>query len=152
MITLINKKELLSFISALIEKRISNSEEIIRSIEESIHSETKSTAGDKHDTTRELLHQERDKAAQNHKNQLMKRRTLIQLKNHQYQKKVEFGSLIHTNQGWVFIGLSIGNIQFRNEEVLCVSPVSPFAKALEGAVQGECVEFNNTSFIVETII
>jgi hypothetical protein len=150
--TLINKKELLSFISALIENRINKSEEIINYIEESIHSETKSTAGDKHDTSRELLHQERNKAAQNLNNQLMKRRTLIQLKNHKYSKKVGFGSLLHTNQGWVFIGLSIGNIEFREEEVLCISPISPFAKALEGADQGECIEFNDTSFVIETII
>jgi len=150
--TLINKIELLSFISALIDTHISNSEEIINSIEESIHSETKSTAGDKHDTTRELLHQERDKAAQNYNNQLLKRRTLIQLNNHQYSKKVGFGSLLHTNKGWVFIGLSLGNIQFGNEEVLCISPISPFAKALEGAVQEECVEFNSTSFVIDIIM
>jgi len=150
--TLINKIELLSFISALIDTHISNSEEIINSIEESIHSETKSTAGDKHDTTRELLHQERDKAAQNHKNQLMKRRTLIQLNNHQHSKKAGFGSLLHTNKGWVFIGISLGNIQFGNEEVLCISPVSPIAKALEGAVQEECVEFNSTSFVIDIIM
>ena len=152
MITLINKNELLSFISALIEKRISKSEEIINSIEESIHSETKSTAGDKHDTSRELLHQERNKAAQNLKNQLMKRKTLIQLNNYAYSPNAGFGSLLQTNQGWVFIGLSIGNIEFREEEVLCISPISPFAKALEGAAQGECVEFNDTLFVIETII
>lgn len=151
MITLINKNELLSFISALIEKRISNSEEIIRSIEESIHSETKSTAGDKHDTTRELLHQEINKAAQNLNNQLIKRKTLAQLKNHRGTDYAGFGSLIHTNQGWVLIGLSLGKIQFQNKEVLCVSPVAPFAKALEGAVHGEFVEFNQTSFLIEII-
>ena len=150
--TLIIKKDLLSFISALIEKRINKSEEIINSIEESIHSETKSTAGDKHDTSRELLHQERNKAAQNLKNQLMKRKTLIQLNNFPSLVNVGFGSLLNTNQGWVFIGLSIGNIQFNEEQVLCVSPISPFAKAFEGASQGDCVEFNNTSFVIETII
>jgi len=150
--TLIIKKDLLSFISALIEKRINKSEEIINSIEESIHSETKSTAGDKHDTSRELLHQERNKAAQNLKNQLMKRKTLIQLNNFPSSVNVGFGSLLNTNQGWVFIGLSIGNIQFNEEQVLCVSPISPFAKAFEGASQGDCVEFNNTSFVIETII
>ena len=146
------KAKLYDFCVTVIEEKLSVINSVLDNAQDSANHETKSTAGDKHDTSRELLHQERNKAAQNLNNQLMKRRTLIQLNNFPSSVNVGFGSLLNTNQGWVFIGLSIGNIQFNEEQVLCVSPISPFAKAFEGASQGDCVEFNNTSFVIETII
>jgi len=90
----------------------------MNSIEQSIQGESKSTAGDKHDTTRELMQQERNKAAQNLSNQILAQKTLIQLLNSSSSERVGFGSLIETDKGIIFIGLALGKVLCGQAEVV----------------------------------
>ena len=72
-----NKSDFLFFAQKVIDDKVIKAKEYMNSIERSIQGESKSTAGDKHDTTRELMQQERNKAAQNLSNQILDQKTLI---------------------------------------------------------------------------
>ena len=67
---LLVKKELLDTMHKVIQNRILASSKILDDIQQSIDAESNSTAGDKHDTSRELMQQERNKAAQNLQSQM----------------------------------------------------------------------------------
>ena len=58
------KRQLYSQCVDFVEERLSNIQNQIRAIQESLTSETKSSAGDKHETGRAMLQLEREKAGQ----------------------------------------------------------------------------------------
>ena len=76
----ISKADFLDAIHKRVRNGISKASIILEGIQESIDSETQSTAGDKHDTSRELMQQERNKAAQNLQNQISLDRLIHKLK------------------------------------------------------------------------
>ena len=118
MVNGIEKSEFLSFLNEKIEYKTRKANEYLESIQQSIRSETKSTAGDKHDTTRELMQQERNKAAQNVSHQLLAQKTIMELRKSKSSKQIGFGSLIQTNRSWIYIGLSIGKVVYKDQDVL----------------------------------
>ena len=75
------KQKLLDEMHVSIRNRIDASSKILDEIQQSIDAESQSTAGDKHDTSRELMQQERNKAAQNLQNQVNLDVLLLKLKN-----------------------------------------------------------------------
>lgn len=147
-----NKSDFLFFAQKVIDDKVIKSKEYMNSIEQSIQGESKSTAGDKHDTTRELMQQERNKAAQNLSNQILAQKTLIQLLNSSSSERVGFGSLIETDKGIIFIGLALGRVLCGQDEVVCISPLSPLAKVFEGGVVGDCVHFNTIQYQIQKVV
>lgn len=136
------KQKLLDEMHVSIRNRIDASSKILDEIQQSIDAESQSTAGDKHDTSRELMQQERNKAAQNLQNQVNLDVLLLKLKNIKDSDEITFGSLVSTSIGLLFIGLPLGKIKFNEAEVLCVSGNSPIAQNLVGARVGSIVPVN----------
>lgn len=147
-----HREDFLSHLEKIIDKKVLDSRKYMESIERSIHSESKSTAGDKHDTSRELMQQERNKAAQNLSNQLAMQKTLIQLKIIDANIAIGFGSLIETQGNVIFIGLALGKINYLNREIVCISPLSPLARVLEGMQVGEVCTFNEVIYEVKQLL
>ena len=147
-----HREDFLSHLEKIIDKKVLASRKYMESIERSIHSESKSTAGDKHDTSRELMQQERNKAAQNLSNQLAIQKTLIQLKLIDANVAIGFGSLIETQDHVIFIGLALGKINYLNREIVCISPLSPLARSLEGMQVGEVCAFNKVVYEIKQLL
>jgi hypothetical protein len=126
-----NRDQVIEELKSLVNDRIAISKKAMDGIQEAINSESKSTAGDKHDTSRELLQQERNKAAQN-LDQLIRIKSVFgKLDQVKDNSKVGFGSLMKTDLGWIFIGLPLGKVNLQSgEELICISAVSPMAKKL----------------------
>ena len=148
----IEKSQFISFLNEKIEYKTRKANEYMESIQESIRSETKSTAGDKHDTTRELMQQERNKAAQNISHHLLAQKTIIELRNTKRSERITFGSLIETNRSWIYIGLSMGKVSYDGIDVLCVSPVSPLARAFEHKTKNETINFKGVEYSILKVL
>jgi hypothetical protein len=138
----INKGDFLNAMHERVRRGISEASVILDGIQESIDSETQSTAGDKHDTSRELMQQERNKAAQNLQNQMSLDSLVLKLKKVIISNEVSFGSLVLTNEGWFFIGLPLGRVCFEKDDVLCISGNAPAAKFLESQRVGASIKMN----------
>ena len=148
----IHRADFLSHLEKIIDNKVLDSRKYMESIERSIHSESKSTAGDKHDTSRELMQQERNKAAQNLSNQLAIQKTLIQLKLIDANVAIGLGSLIETQDNVIFIRFGLGERYHLNQEVVCISPLSPLARALEGMQVGEVCTFNEVIYEIKRLL
>ena len=147
----INKADFLNAMHEKVRCGISEASVILDGIQESIDSETQSTAGDKHDTSRELMQQERNKAAQNLQNQISMDGLVLKLKTITVSYDVRFGSLVLTNVGWFFIGLPLGRIQFEDKDILCVSANAPAAKLLESERVGASIKMNGKNIKILSI-
>lgn len=146
------KQKIHSHLMDDLEKKISGSIVAINSLKESRDNESKSTAGDKHETGRAMVQIEID----NNENQLKK--ILIQkneLSKIDLQKKydnVEFGSLVLTDTENYFISIGAGKIKVENGIYFAISLASPIGMLLKDKKAGEKIKFNDREIIIREIV
>jgi transcription elongation GreA/GreB family factor len=119
--------------------------------QDAVNSETKNTAGDKHETERAMKQLETeafgrrlDEAMQQHK----------LLKAIDISKKYEFvapGALVDTSLGAFFIAISADEIEIEGEEYCVVSPESPIGQAMVNRKAGDSFLFRGNSVRVVDI-
>ena len=141
------KQLLLKACSHFIEERSKTVNEIITSNQKALFSETKSSAGDKHETGRAMLQLEMEKASQqlviiSEMKEVLKR---ISIKNK--SNIICLGSLIITTKVNYFLAISTGKIIIENKIYYAISTNSPIGKQLLGKKIGGVVPFNEAKIL-----
>ena len=128
--------------------RINNS---IKDIEASLFEESKSSAGDKHETGRAMLQIERENVSK----QLLEvehvRQALNKVDIDNPSDHVHLGSLVYTTQGIFFISISAGAIDIELTTYLAVSPNSPIGHPLMGKEKGEEFSFHDLDYTLTQV-
>lgn len=129
-------------------ERIRETERNIADIRDAMANETKSSAGDKYETGREMMQQEMNRE-QTRLHELKKQQSLIKTIDpvHTHQK-VQPGSVVYTDKGNYFIGVSIGKLSIDNQEFQCISLHSPIGKCLKGKSRSDSVQFNGKNMLI----
>lgn len=148
----VNKDDLILHLKHVVDERIAQARAAFEGVQQAINNETKSTAGDKHDTSRELLQQEKNKIAQNLANLISLKKVFHQFEVSKLSNKISLGSLFLTNAGLFFIGIPLGEIEWESKSVVCLSPVSPLGKIFMNKTVGDTVVFNRVKYFVKTIL
>ena len=130
---------------ALIQSRIDGLNNELRGFQAAANEESKSSAGDKYETGRAMMHLEKEKVASQLNQVLKQQKVLRELHPERKSEKVELGSLLSTDQGLFYISISLGLIQ-TPEKVFCISPVAPLGAAFLGKKPGDLVSFNGKSY------
>lgn len=114
--------------------------------------ETKSSAGDKHETGRAMIQIEREKLG----NQLLllekEFQKLRSLKNHYNTGIVSLGSVVRTDKENFYIGLAAGPCDIEIHTYYCISPTSPIGKLLLGKKAKEHINFNSKISTITEIL
>ena len=146
------KKELHSFCSLYIENRAERIRQQLGEIRNALTSETKSSAGDKHETARAMLQLEMEKFG----NQLVQAEKSIEILGRispeQQHKKVGPGSLVHTSKDSYYLAISAGAAEIKERIVFCISAASPIGRLLIGKSEGDVITFKSTTFTVEQVL
>lgn len=145
------KEEIYKECIKLVDKRFTNIKSNIKNIEVNLLSETKSSAGDKHETGRAMLQLEREKAGVQLSEFNKLRRALHKIDITNKPKLVNIGSLVYTSQTNYFLAVSLGLIEINNKKYYAISPQTPIGKLLLGKNTGDIIEFNSNKFIIEKI-
>jgi len=143
---------LLEHINKLLDERIETAKRSILSARESRDSDTKSSAGDKYETGREMVQQEMDKYQLQLSNTRALKNDLSRMKPEEKHDQVGFGSLVVTSCGNYFISVPIGKISIQPEDVYCISMASPVGRLLNGKKEGEQFLFRGKNQAVHTIL
>ena len=115
-----------------------------------LESESKSSAGDKHETGRAMLQLEREKLGKQLKEIEKKQKLLWSLKNHKNTTSVSVGSVVKTDHLNYYIAISCPILTIDQEKYYCISALSPIGKLLLGKKVKDTIQFNNiTSTIIE---
>ena len=99
------KIELLKRCRAFVNKRLKTVEEIIKSNQKALSSETKSSAGDKHETGRAMLQLEMEKAGQQLAGIVVMKTILSKIDISKTTKKAHLGSVIYTTSANYFLSI-----------------------------------------------
>ncbi len=144
-----NKSELLAIIHQKISEKIQKLEQLIAETRAS-NNDTKSSMGDKYETSREMLQQEINNL-QIQLNEHLKSQQILKNIQPNSHKTVTLGSLVETEKGKFFVAISLGELSFNREKIFVISAESPLAKAMNGKRVGETFMVNNLSQTIKNI-
>ena len=145
------KQKLYQYCEVSIEERLQTIQKTIEEIQKSLQSETKSSAGDKHETGRAMLQLEREKVGQQLSEINKTKMTLSKVNPDKRQDIVALGSLVYTNKLNYYLAISAGKIQINNEFFYAISANTPIGKLLIGKATGDDVTFNGNSIEIGKI-
>ena len=145
------KEELLKLCNDYVNQRLQNVEETILSNQKALQSETKSSAGDKHETGRAMLQLEMEKAGQQLQGITLMKETLTKIDVSKNSTVAHLGSIVTTNIGSYFLSVSAGKLTVCGTNYFAVSVSSPIGKLLLGKKEKEEVVFNEKEIKVKRI-
>jgi len=141
------KKNLFEACLLFVNKKQQTISSIITSNKKALLSETKSSAGDKHETGRAMIQLEMEKAGAqlaeiNEMNAVLKKIDIEKT-----SKIVCLGSLIITNKANYYLAISVGKITTNLVDYYAVSTNSPIGKQLLGKKIGDVIPFNDAEIL-----
>ena len=137
------KQSLIEQCEEFVQEKIDVSEKLMNEAQDSANNETKSSAGDKFETGRAMMHAERDKSAQQLSEAMKIKMQLDRLKRAESSETIAFGSVVMTSYGNYFISISAGRIIVDEEKYFAISPQAPLAKSLQHKKVGNVIDFND---------
>jgi hypothetical protein len=135
----------------LVNAKIDVSKTLIESAQESASGETKSTAGDKHETARAMAMLEKDKASQQLQTNMMQLKLLDQISPKKLNTTPELGALIMAENCYFYLSIGLGKCLVNNQEVYVVSPASRVGRVLMGLKPNDTFLFNKLKLTVITV-
>lgn len=151
-ISVATKAELLRFCKSFAEDRIGRIQNSITNINDSLKSETKSSAGDKHETGRAMIQLEREKLGHQLYQAEKMRQALTGINTKVSQGNIAQGSIVITTEGTYYISISAGAFTKGATQIYCVSALSPIGKKLLGKSQGHCFDFNQKKIRIKKVL
>lgn len=136
------KEEILKKCKERINTQIHNIEKTIASNRKALESETKSSAGDKHETGRAMLQLEMEKASQQFTSVNQMYQIINRISKEVNTEIISLGSVVKTSFQYYFLSVSIGEIKVDDQVYYAVSPKSPIGNLLLGKRVGDEVVFN----------
>ena len=118
----------------------------------SISNETKSTAGDKHETALAMLQIEQENTNQQLKEALNQKALFGKMDPTFFTSKIINGSLIKTNKGYFFLSIALGKTIVEGIDVIALSPHSPLGQKIMGLKVNDTAEINGVHYIIESIV
>jgi transcription elongation GreA/GreB family factor len=149
---MLNKQEILSACSAVLEEKIQALRSSLNELESDSQNDSKSSAGDKHETARAMMQLEQEKLSVQLRELLGQKVTLESIDPSIHPSEIIKGSVVLTDRGILFIGIALGKIVAGNATIVCISPVSPLGALLLGKKSGDLISVNNTSYIIKNVL
>jgi transcription elongation GreA/GreB family factor len=119
---------------------------------ESRDSDTKSSAGDKFETGREMMQREMDKISASidqSKNQL---NFLSKINLNRPYSIVDLGCLIITDQDIYYISIGLGKVEINAELIYAISLDSPIGQIFKGKRVGDILEFRGKILTINQLL
>ncbi len=122
------------------------------SLTDELKNDTKSSMGDKHETSRSMNQLEQEKIS-NQITELNKQISSLQQINIHFKNPIIVnGSLIKSDKGLVFIAVGLGKIEIDDHEVIVISAQSPLGKLFLGKGLHDKVSVGANNYTVLELI
>ncbi len=111
-------------------------------LQDSLNNETKSTAGDKHETGRAMVQLEQEKLGKQQREIRLLKETLQRVKVDTPTLNASLGSLVKTDTQTYFLAIFAAVFERNEERIFCISAASPIGQSLLGKTVGDSFFFN----------
>ena len=148
---MLQKETIYNLFYQLLSQKINRLQSILIDLKNIAANETKSTAGDKHETALAMLQIEQA----NNRTQLVVLTTQKEILNKinpcLKPIKIVIGALVTTNNGIYFVSVALGKINIEDKNIFAISPASPLGGLMMGLCIGNNFTFNNILYTIESI-
>jgi len=145
------KLALYEFCQRFIDERSARIQSQISELQSALDSETKSSAGDKHETGRAMLQLEREKLGQQLAEVQDLNRVMQKIDISSKKTVAALGSLVKTTGANYFLAISAGELKAGNGLNYCISLNTPIGIMLLGKTVGDTIAFNGNVLKIEAI-
>ena len=146
------KQQLYNQCIEFIENRFKTVQNTIKDIQNSLQSETKSSAGDKHETGRAMLQLEREKAGHQLAEIEKTKELLSKVNTDNTSNTIGLGSVVYTTKSNYYIAVSAGEIKVNNEKFYAISANTPIGQLLIGKTISDDIVFRAQRFEVTKVL
>jgi transcription elongation GreA/GreB family factor len=147
----------------IVENSILSMKMALQQAQEAANNETKSSAGDKHETGRAMAQLETEKLSAQLNDALNLKQVIAKINPPQQTinslplrglgwEQITIGSLVYTTNGIFYVAVSLGKIDINNETIYVVSPQSPIGKLLLTKKEKDSFSLNGKIYLVEKIV
>ena len=143
------KADLHECIGQQIEEKINYLNSLIEDLRAS-NNDTKSSMGDKYETSREMMQQEITRI-QSQLNEVIIQQEIFSKIKVVENKIIGLGSYLETTMGNFCIACSLGEIVFDNKKIFVLSTQTPLAKILAGKCENDTFEMNGKLFRITKV-
>ena len=143
----VSKNEVIARCAEVISAKKQTLLQALELLEDSLLTETKSSAGDKHETGRARVQEEQRKLLGMLNEFLEMEKTVRQLEK-SASESFQQSKLVSTDKGLFFLGLSLGRVEVKGATVFVISSVSPLGAELSKRRPGEIFGFRDVNYKV----
>ena len=123
--------------------KIKELELALKDTQDSANSDTKSSAGDKHESSRAMAHIENERLANQLKNLQNQIETLQKINPSITSESINFGSLVDCKTIVFFLSVGVGKIRINENNFFAIAPDSPVGKGMLGKKSGDTIMIGN---------
>lgn len=135
----------------LLTVRLGELQSQIDELKESLRSETKSSAGDKHETGRAMIQLEQERLGSQF-SAMLKQLELLDRLPKEPCDRIVLGALARVSGTWYYFSTGIGSVHVEGEPVMAIGLASPLAQAVKGMATGSSVQFRDQLLRVEEVV
>ena len=146
------REKLLAKCVDYVEERVSRLQSSIKDLEHDLGNETKSSAGDKYETSREMINTEITKLQNQLQSFKKLKEVLAVIENRKASTTVQLGSIVKTSAANYFISIPVGEIMVEEEKFYAIGLNSPIGKLLLGKQEGEQFIFQQKEISIKKIL
>jgi len=145
------KQKIYDHFLGVIQAKLDAIEQKLNDLQESLKQETKSTAGDKYETARAMVHIEQEQTGRQRSELLLQKAELESIDLNTVSGIIGKGSLAETDRGYLFLSIGQGKTIIEQQTVYALSLQSPLGKLLAGKTAGDIVTMNHTSYLIKNV-
>ena len=145
------KEQLYNKFVSIAQQRVTDLELIIKEAQHSANNETKSSAGDKHETGRAMAQLETEKLTKQLGEALKLAELLHKINPQVKHQLIGLGSLVITTNGNFFISASLGKIELNEITYFAISSISPIGQLLIQKKENDSFSFNNKTYVINKV-
>jgi transcription elongation GreA/GreB family factor len=133
------------------QNRLDTINKTISELQESLTSETKSSAGDKHETGRAMVQLEREKAGHQLAQIQRVNQLLAKISTEKTSKIIGLGSVVYTTKSNYYIAISAGELEVYTQKFYAIAANTPIAQLLLGKTIGDDIVFRAQNFSITNV-
>jgi len=135
----------------ILNNKITALQQTLVDLRESASNETKSTAGDKYETSLAMLQIEQENTLKQLENLLSQKQTIEKIDPALKPVVIANGTLVETSKGYFFISIALGKVIVEGREVIALSPQSPLGIKFTGQQPSDAIEMNGIVYEIKKI-
>lgn len=146
------RQRLLAHCQQYVTQRLDTVTRALEAVRQAVNEETKSTAGDKHETGRAMMQLEQEKLALQLAEAQRLQQVLDRIPLAGLPPGIGEGNLVLASLGNYFIAISAGKLELEGKLYYLVSLVSPIGAALANRKAGETISFRGQSIAILEVL